>query len=93
MEPTLSDGDHLLIVAGRPSYGDIVVVAHPDPVRDTVLVKRLDSVLPSGQLVVRSDNADVGTDSRSFGPIDPDSMLGIATVCLNTLGRLRAHTT
>ncbi len=89
MLPTLSEGDHILIRTATPSVGDIIVVDHPDPERSTLLVKRLDSALPSGALVLRSDNPDEGTDSRSFGPVAAESVLGVATLRLSSLRQLR----
>ncbi len=89
MVPTLHDGDDILIRRISPSVGDVVVAPHPDPSRSTVMVKRLDAVLPDGSLVIRSDNADEGTDSRSFGPIAADSVMGVATLRLSSLRPLR----
>ncbi len=89
MLPTLSADDHILIRTITPSVGDVVVADHPDPGRSTLLVKRLDSALPSGALVLRSDNPDEGTDSRSFGPVAADSVIGVATLRLNSLRSLR----
>ncbi len=87
MLPTLADGEDVLVAQQPPAVGDVVVAEHPDPERDTVLVKRIDAVLDSGLLVLRSDNAAEGTDSRSFGPVAPETVIGVVTVRLSSLRR------
>ena len=69
MEPTLHDGERLLLLHGaRPRLGGLVVVRLPDGV---VAVKRAVRREPDGWWVER-DNPRVGVDSWSIGAI-PDS--------------------
>lgn len=77
MQPTLTSGDRLLVIrAGRPRAGHLVVV--PDPRQpDRLLVKRATEVR-DGQVVVRGDNPASSTDSRDFGPMPFDVLKGRA---------------
>jgi phage repressor protein C with HTH and peptisase S24 domain len=69
MQPTLYDGDRLLVVHGaRPRTGGLAVVRLPDGV---VAVKRATRREPGGWWVER-DNATEGVDSWSVGAI-PDA--------------------
>ena len=70
MEPTLHDGDHLLVRwGGRPRPGRLVVVRWPGR---PPAVKRAVLRDASGWWVER-DNPREGTDSWSAGPVpDPD---------------------
>jgi len=64
MQPTLLDGDRLLVVyGGTPAAGRIAVVRLPDGV---VAVKRLDFLADDGWWVSR-DNPREGVDSWSSG--------------------------
>jgi signal peptidase I len=68
MEPTLYDGQRLLLLHGaRPRLGGLVVVRLPDGV---IAVKRAVRREPDGWWVER-DNPRVGVDSWSIGAI-PD---------------------
>ena len=75
MLPTLCPGDRLVVVRRRRTRpGDLVTVA--DPRRPSrVMVKRVAEVR-SGQVVVRGDNTDGSTDSRTFGPVPAASVRG-----------------
>lgn len=78
MEPTLVDGDRLLVRHfGRPRPGDIAIVAFPDGV---LAVKRLAFREEAGWWVER-DNPMAGVDSWTVGAIAPEDVLAIA-VCL-----------
>jgi nickel-type superoxide dismutase maturation protease len=69
MEPTLRPGDRVLIATWlRPRVGDLVVFQHPEW-RKTIAVKRIARIEPSGDVLLTSDNPNVGTDSRHFGPV------------------------
>ena len=80
MRPALEPGDRLLVVRFarlRPKPGDVVAVVDPrEPNR--VLVKRVDSVDTDGRLRVAGDNPAASTDSRTFGAVDADLVLGRA---------------
>lgn len=72
MEPTLRDGDRLLIrYAVRPHPGQLVVVELPDGPQGPrpVAVKRLTRREADGSLWVESDNLGVGTDSWRVGAL------------------------
>ena len=75
MRPTLHPGDRLVVVRGRRARpGDLVTVPDPrSPQR--VVVKRVAS-LSGATVVVRGDNPDASTDSRTFGPVPAASIGG-----------------
>jgi hypothetical protein len=73
MEPTLYDGDRLLLLhAGRPRPGRLAVVRLPDGV---VAVKRVVRREADGWWVER-DNPEVGVDSWTVGVLADDAVLG-----------------
>ncbi len=80
MLPTLDPGDRLVVLRGRrPRPGDLVTV--PDPrLPDRIVVKRVERVdcdtALGDMVVVRGDNPDASTDSRSFGPVPAASIGG-----------------
>ena len=72
MEPTLYDGDRLLLVhAAAPRLGRLAVVRLPDGV---VAVKRVVRREPDGWWVER-DNPAVGVDSWTVGALPDDAVL------------------
>jgi Peptidase S24-like len=72
MEPTLYDGDRLLLLHGvRPRLGRMAVVRLPDGV---VAVKRVVRREPDGWWVER-DNPAVGVDSWTVGALPDDAVL------------------
>jgi signal peptidase I len=74
MQPTMHDGDRLLVRhGGRPSPGDVVVVRLPDGV---VAVKRAVSRHDDAWWVER-DNPSEGVDSRSVGAISESDVLAV----------------
>ncbi len=80
MVPTLLDGDQVLIdPIAAPHVGDLVVVHHPDESRSVVLIKRVVAIGAAGSLELRSDDPEAGTDSRSFGPVGADRLIGVVT--------------
>ncbi len=80
MRPTLEPGDWLLVdprayAARRPRPSDLVAV--PDPTEPARwLVKRVVDLDADGWLELRGDNPDESTDSRIFGTVDPQSVIG-----------------
>ncbi len=82
MVPTLSDGDRLLIRLGRaPRPGDLVMFRARAVVPEsdmTWMVKRVARIEPDGGVYVRGDS-DHSQDSRHFGPVPANAVLGVAT--------------
>ena len=81
MLPTLSPDDFVLVdpraFEGRqPAPGDVVVARHP--YRDQVIIKRVSEVVEGGVLV-RGDNAEASSDSRSFGQDSSTEIVGRVT--------------
>jgi nickel-type superoxide dismutase maturation protease len=82
MAPSLLPGDWLLVdpLAYRvrsPRVGEIVVVPDPrEPAR--WLIKRVDAVEGDGRLRLAGDAPAASTDSRVFGTVAPESLLGRA---------------
>jgi signal peptidase I len=83
MRPTLEPGDRLLVdraayAVAAPRVGEIVVLVDPEE-PERWLVKRVRSVDPDARRVeVRGDAAEVARDSRRFGPVGWDAIVGRA---------------
>jgi len=80
MTPTLNDGDVVFVDmrayrTGLPEPGDVVVALHPYQ-RDLRLIKRVGHITDDGRLFLVSDNPGAGTDSRAFGAIAGEGVLG-----------------
>ncbi|CAN5564576.1 hypothetical protein BH23ACT7_BH23ACT7_20480 [soil metagenome] len=76
MAPALLPGDRLLLVRTRRLRpGDLAVVRDPRQPRRSV-VKRVAAVGADGAVDVRGDNAAASTDSRTWGPVPPDLVVG-----------------
>ncbi len=74
MQPTLYDGDRLLVRHGAaPRAGDLVVVRLPDGV---IAVKRATGERDGGWWVER-DNPAEGVDSWRVGAIAPEDVLAV----------------
>ena len=75
MLPTLRPGDRLLVARiGHAHEGDLVVVRDPrSPSR--LVCKRVVSA-DARHIVVRGDNPDASTDSRAFGPVPVERVIG-----------------
>ncbi len=77
MQPTLREGDRLLVRYGStPRVGDLVVVRLPD---STVAVKRAARRESDGWWVER-DNPTAGVDSWSVGAIADDDILAVVVI-------------
>ena len=80
MEPTVKAGDYVLVnklayIFGKPSKGDIVVLKHPKE-KDRFLIKRISRVTNSDEYYIVGDNKDYSQDSRHFGSIKKNSIVG-----------------
>ena len=75
MSPTLQPGDRLLVVGWlAPRVGDVVVARDPEaPTR--LLVKRVAAVDRTG-VDLRVEPGAFGRDSRRFGPVAREAVLG-----------------
>ncbi|WP_256106278.1 nickel-type superoxide dismutase maturation protease [Streptomyces sp. ODS05-4] len=76
MVPTLLHGDRLLVHYGAPlRAGDVAVLRHPLQ-QDLLIVKRLADWRPGGWWVLGDSEAADGTDSRAFGAVPEELVLG-----------------
>lgn len=74
MEPTLSEGDYVfLLKTKRPKNNDIVVVRKPGS--DKMIIKRILNH-NKNRIFVIGDNQKASTDSRSFGSISRQQVVG-----------------
>ncbi len=78
MEPTIKDGSYVLVswlgyYIWNPKVGDIVVLRHP--YRKILLLKRVTKVTSKGYFVT-GDNKKNSEDSRRFGPVGKDRIIG-----------------
>jgi signal peptidase I len=80
MGPDLDPGDYVIVNRWAyrtrdPAIGDLVVLA--DPQREgRFLCKRIVGVPSSGLYAVQGDNDAVSRDSRTFGPVPRDLIVG-----------------
>ncbi|MFZ1702165.1 MAG: nickel-type superoxide dismutase maturation protease [Pyrinomonadaceae bacterium] len=76
MLPTLNDGDAVLIKPTRDIVvGDVILAYHPFKSSVTIL-KRVAEVAADGSLTLSGDNLAESTDSRSFGAVSVESIIG-----------------
>lgn len=74
MEPALCAGDYVfLLKTKRPKNNDIVVVRKPDS--DKMIIKRVLSH-SKNRIFVIGDSQEASTDSRSFGSIVRQQVVG-----------------
>jgi signal peptidase I len=82
MAPAYHDGDQLLVVRSRRrvQVGSAIVFVPPAGFADVPwLVKRVVEIAGEpqrGRLIVRGD-AVISLDSRQFGPVDRDAVIGV----------------
>ena len=79
MLPGLKDGDAILInPSEKIAEGDVVLARHP--FKESVkILKRLKNFTDTGDLYLVGDNAAESTDSRSFGAVPSEYLIGKAT--------------
>ena len=80
MRPTLEPGDYVLVNRWAyrfqsPKRGDLVVVQDPEA-PDRFLVKRVADAVGPSQVHLAGDNQPLSRDSRAFGPISIDRIVG-----------------
>lgn len=76
MYPTLESGDVVLIdPRAFIAEGDIVVAQHPYK-RSVKMIKRVEAIEAGDRYVLKGDNPDGSTDSRSFGAIAKADIAG-----------------
>ena len=79
MVPLLEDGDVVFLAPGRTvSEGDIVVARHPFKT-DVILVKYLSELSDEGRARLSGLNPHESTDSRVWGSVNADLILGKVT--------------
>ncbi len=80
MVPTLTAGEFVLVdPRRRPEVGRLAVADHPNR-PDLLVVKRVQSITGDGRYVLASDNPAAGTDSRTWGPLEPRAVVGTVTL-------------
>jgi len=83
MLPTLAEGQFVLVdPSRRPDIGQLAVADHPTR-PDLLVVKRVTAIAEDGGIELGSDNPDAGTDSRTWGPVAPASVIGTVTLLLD----------
>ncbi len=78
MAPALSDGDEVVVRPGAQRHvtvGDLVLAKHPYQ-RDVHIVKRVARITDDGRYYLLGDNPHESTDSRAFGALRPERILG-----------------
>jgi signal peptidase I len=74
MEPTLSEGDYVfLLKTKQPKKNDIVVMRKPGS--EKMIIKRVLNH-KKNRIFVIGDNQEASTDSRSFGSINRQQVVG-----------------
>ena len=76
MNPTLEDGEAVLVDrAAKIEAGDIVVARHPIEQRSEV-VKRIERITERGHYFLVGDNLEDSSDSRHFGAVTREYIKG-----------------
>jgi signal peptidase I len=80
MRPTLEPGDYVLVNrwayrTRAPARGDLVVVRDPEA-PERFLVKRVSAADDPSHIDVGGDNDRVSRDSRVFGPVPLEKVVG-----------------
>ncbi len=76
MQPALRPGDRLVVATWlEPRVGDIIVLHDPERAL-AYSVKRVAAITEDALVDVRGDNVNVSRDSRHFGPVQPELVIG-----------------
>lgn len=76
MLPTLKSGQTIMVdPKAKISSGDIVLAAHPFK-KSVNMIKRVESIKSDGRFILIGDNPNASSDSRVFGSISRDGILG-----------------
>lgn len=83
MLPLLKPGEELLVDPNAyrnslPQPGDIIIARHPHR-PDLKMVKRVEAIIKNELVVLKGDNPTESTDSRIFGPVTREHLLGRVT--------------
>ena len=83
MSPLLNPGEEILInpcayKRSRPQINDLVITNHPRDPKLTI-VKRVAEVAMDGNYFLTGDNPQGSTDSRHWGTVNPDKIIGKVT--------------
>jgi nickel-type superoxide dismutase maturation protease len=78
LSPTIREGDFVLVskipfLLNSPRAGDVIVFNHP--IYGT-LIKRIDQALQGGASFFVLGSDEFSVDSRQFGPIGKDTLIG-----------------
>ena len=78
MAPCLNAGDVVVVQKHKNiEPGDVIVLRHP--FQSTHMIKRVHAIDVQGRYDVRGDNPAESTDSRSFGAVSSDLIVGVVT--------------
>ncbi len=80
MEPQFREGDFVIAsslsyILKLPKVGDVVVARHPSK-REMVVITRIAERTCDGRYVLVGDNASFSTESREFGPVAQNDIIG-----------------
>ena len=76
MTPTLCNGEVVLVIPlAVYSVGDVVLANHPYK-SSVKILKRVAQIEPNGALHLIGDNPAESTDSRTFGTVSIESIIG-----------------
>lgn len=83
MLPLLKPGDEILLNSNAyrqclPQISDIVVTINPHQ-SNLIVVKRITAIEPDGNLFLMGDNLRESTDSRHWGSVNPEEIIGKVT--------------
>lgn len=75
MEPFLKSGDYILAYLWQKSFrkGDVVLLKHPT--KGITIIKRISSI-GRGRVTLVGDNKNESDDSRNFGKVPVESIIG-----------------